>query len=129
MLSVRGIARDITEKYQLESKIDGLGNSLNPYDVASTALAVNFNTINVTVDQGGLVKSAELQTPLLPIMTRLGKSLPQGEHRINISAKPEDGLLLVGQLIRSFQRMSGFEGDGIAEDSEAEEEPAEKDQE
>lgn len=98
--------------YQLESITDGAGNSLNPYDVASTALAVNFNTINVVVAKDGSVQSAEPQTPLLPIMTRLGKPLPAGEHRINISRDPADSLLLAGQLFRSFQHKAAIKGEG-----------------
>ncbi|MCK4837346.1 MAG: D-alanyl-D-alanine carboxypeptidase [Desulfobulbaceae bacterium] len=99
--------------YQLESIGDGVGNSLNPYDVASSALAVNFNTINVVVSQDKSVQSGEPQTPLLPIMTRLGRDLPAGEHRINISRDPADSLLLAGQLFRSFQRQAGINGEGL----------------
>jgi D-alanyl-D-alanine carboxypeptidase/D-alanyl-D-alanine-endopeptidase (penicillin-binding protein 4) len=98
--------------YRLRSAADGVGDSLNPYDVASSALAVNFNTINIVVDRDGTVRSGEPQTPLLPLMTRLGKNLPPGEHRINISGEPTDSLLLAGQLFRSFQKKAGIGGQG-----------------
>lgn len=99
--------------YQLEAAADGTGDSLNPYDVAATALAVNFNTINVIIDEQGEISSGEPQTPLLPIMTRLGQSLPGGEQRINISGAPSDSILLAGQLFRSFQQKIGISGAGL----------------
>jgi len=98
--------------YQLEKRADGVGDSLNPYDVASSALAVNFNTINVVADKNGNVQSGEPQTPLLPMMIRLGKGLPPGLNRINISEKPADSLLLAGQLFRSFQEKAEISGQG-----------------
>jgi D-alanyl-D-alanine carboxypeptidase/D-alanyl-D-alanine-endopeptidase (penicillin-binding protein 4) len=98
--------------YRLEAGGDVVGTSLNPYDSAISALAVNFNTINITVAADGTVRSAEPQTPLLPLMTRLGKKLPPGEHRINISGSQGEPLLLAGQLFRSFQRKAGIGGEG-----------------
>ncbi|MFN2365409.1 MAG: D-alanyl-D-alanine carboxypeptidase, partial [Desulfurivibrionaceae bacterium] len=62
--------------HRLATMADGVGNSLNPYDVASSALAVNFNTVNVRVDPNGTVHSGEPQTPLLPMMTRVAENLP-----------------------------------------------------
>jgi D-alanyl-D-alanine carboxypeptidase/D-alanyl-D-alanine-endopeptidase (penicillin-binding protein 4) len=46
-------------------------------------------------------------------MTRLGQHLPPGKHRINISRDPADGLLLAGQLFRSFQQKAGISGKGL----------------
>ena len=61
------------------------GESDNPYDAGNYALSVNFNTINVTIDQQGLASSAEPQTPTLEIMRRLSLNLGKGTQRINIS--------------------------------------------
>ncbi len=99
--------------YRLQTAADGAGNSLNPYDVSGGALVVNFNTINFKVDKYGKVSSGEPQTPLLPLMTDIGKTFKPGDHRINISNRPENVLQLAGQLFRSFQRKAGIKGNGI----------------
>lgn len=87
---------------------DGAGNSLNPYDVANSALAVNFNTINITVNGAGLVQSAEPQTPTLPIMARLGRKLGSGTHRINISANHDHIWHYTGELLQAQLRAAGI---------------------
>jgi D-alanyl-D-alanine carboxypeptidase/D-alanyl-D-alanine-endopeptidase (penicillin-binding protein 4) len=71
-------------RYALTGQAPGLGVSGNPYDAPVAALAVNFNTVNIAVDQEGRVGSAELQTPDLPIMEEMGAGLPPGVHRLNI---------------------------------------------
>ena len=98
--------------YRLKSRADGAGHSLNPYDVACGGLVVNFNTINIVVDKKGTARSGEPQTPLLPIMTRLGKDLKPGEYRINISSDPANVLLLTGQLFRAFLDKAEINGSG-----------------
>lgn len=57
----------------------------NPYDARNFALSVNFNTINVSISQEGIARSAESQTPTLAIMQRLTNYLSAGKKRINIS--------------------------------------------
>ena len=99
--------------YRLKTPADGAGSSLNPYDVAGGAVVVNFNTINIVVDKDGKVRSGEPQTPLLPIMTRTGKSFKPGEYRVNISSRPENVLQMAGELFRSMQSKAGIIGDGI----------------
>lgn len=61
------------------------GNTNNPYDAAASALAVNFNTIEVNVTSSG-IESAESQTPLTPMASKLAKGLPVGKHRINLGS-------------------------------------------
>jgi len=109
--AINGIYVD-DSAFALEEGVDGLGVSLNPYDVGPAALVVNFNTVNLTVAEDGRVGSAEPQTPLLPLMTRLGRELPPGEHRINISTDRANPALLTGQLFRFFQRQDSIPGDG-----------------
>ncbi len=98
--------------FALEEGEDGLGASLNPYDVGPGALVVNFNTVNLMVSKEGRIDSGEPQTPLLPLMTRLGRQLAPGEHRINITVDPANPVLLTGQLFRAFQRQAGIPGTG-----------------
>jgi len=63
--------------------IPGRSASDNPYDAPVTALATNFNTLNLNV-KGGTVASAEPQTPLTPTARRLGQSLGSGTQRVNL---------------------------------------------
>ncbi|HSH13750.1 MAG TPA: D-alanyl-D-alanine carboxypeptidase, partial [Desulfurivibrionaceae bacterium] len=98
--------------FALEEGVDGRDGTLNPYDVGPAALVVNFNTVNLRVAAKGKVESAEPQTPLLPIMVELGRRLPIGEHRINVTADPGHPALLAGQLFRVFQHRVGIGGSG-----------------
>ncbi len=76
--------------------------SNNPYDAAMSALAVNFNTINVNV-KSGVVTSAEAQTPITPMARKLGSALSNGRHRINLGlthAGPEYFSQVLAEKIR-----------------------------
>lgn len=70
--------------FQLEREI-GEG-SRNPYDAGNAPLAVNFNTVNLTVAANRQVRSGEAQTPTLPLMAALGRDLPPGTQRISLPA-------------------------------------------
>lgn len=71
--------------YSLEAQTPGTTNSNNPYDAPNGALAVNFNTLAIEKRADGTIRSAEPQTPTLPIMQQLGVDLPSGVQRINIT--------------------------------------------
>jgi len=99
--------------FALNSKADGSSGSDNPYDAMNSALAVNFNTVNISVSDRGVV-SAEPQTPTLPIMIELAAGLPTGVHRLNITRDYEDERILrhTGELFRALQRELGIPGTG-----------------
>ncbi len=83
------------------------GNSSNPYDAPSGALAVNFNALPVKVDQNGTISSGEPQTPLLPLMGEAAIGLPSGFHRLNIatlgqSSTISPALRYVGELFSTL---------------------------
>jgi D-alanyl-D-alanine carboxypeptidase/D-alanyl-D-alanine-endopeptidase (penicillin-binding protein 4) len=67
--------------------IDGRSGTSNPYDAPVTAVAANFNTVNL-VRVGNGLRSAEMQTPLTPVARELGARLPAGEQRINLEERP-----------------------------------------
>jgi len=69
--------------FSRDIRVDGQSKTNNPYDASLSALAVNFNTLNVIRDERG-IHSAESQTPLIPLMKSLGQKLGNGEHRINL---------------------------------------------
>jgi len=60
--------------------------TLNPYDAVNAALAVNFNTVFVKLENGRVV-SAEEQTPTLPLMALFSDRLVPGKpQRFNVTA-------------------------------------------
>ena len=85
----------------------GITNSLNPYDAQNGALVSNFNTVYLFINDQGQITSAEPQTPSLPIMQKLGKNLPQGTHRINLSHSQQDSLQYTYELLQFFLKQSG----------------------
>ncbi|MFZ5774826.1 MAG: D-alanyl-D-alanine carboxypeptidase/D-alanyl-D-alanine-endopeptidase [Thermodesulfobacteriota bacterium] len=98
--------------FSLDAPTDGSDGSLNPYDAANSALAVNFNTLPLVKDKNGAVRSAEPQTPTLDITERLAASLPPGAHRINISRHPEQVWRYAGELTQAKLREAGISVSG-----------------
>ena len=81
----------------------------DPYAARTSALAVNFNTVNLAWNDAGELISAEAQTPLTPLARQLASNLNPGEpERINLGSNPENGLRQAQQLFRHF-----LEGAGI----------------
>lgn len=70
--------------HRLAGQVPGLGTSDNPYDAPVAATAVNFNTVSIRVDKTGRIRSAEPQTPDLPIMREIGEGMKPGTYRLNI---------------------------------------------
>ena len=103
--------------FDLEGYTEGSGFSDNPYDAQNSALAVNFNTVNIAVKKSGRVVSAEEQTPTLELMSKLAKGLKSGIHRIDIckDKNSNDSITsrYVGELFQAFQRQENITGDGI----------------
>ena len=84
--------------------------SSQPYAARNSALAVNFNTVNLAWTADGKLITGEAQTPLTSLARELGAQLAPGEaQRINLGEDPAAGLLQAQQL---FQLL--LEGAGIA---------------
>ena len=115
-LEINDIFLDNTA-FQLDRTTFGAGGSGNPYDAKNSALAVNFNTVNIEIQRTGRVISAEEQTPTLQLMAELAKGFKPGVHRINISKGigNEDNTIsrYAGELFRAFQQQENIAGDGI----------------
>lgn len=80
-----------------------------PYAARNSALAVNFNTVNLDWTADGSLVSAEAQTPLTEIARRLGVGLARGEpQRINVGEDPVAGLMQAQQLFRYFLEQAGI---------------------
>lgn len=84
-------------------------NSSQPYAARSSALAVNFNTVNLAWTDEGNLTSAESQTPLTALARELGAQLSPGDvQRINLGENPVTGLRQAAQLFRLFLEESGI---------------------
>jgi D-alanyl-D-alanine carboxypeptidase/D-alanyl-D-alanine-endopeptidase (penicillin-binding protein 4) len=99
--------------YALENRPDQSAHTDNPYDAASAALAVNFNTLSFTVAHNKEVVSGESQTPTLPIMKNLGSLYPKGSHRINVNSLQATGKLnntirYCGELFTALLEQQGI---------------------
>jgi D-alanyl-D-alanine carboxypeptidase/D-alanyl-D-alanine-endopeptidase (penicillin-binding protein 4) len=99
--------------YTLDSLADGAGQSTNPFDAPNGALAVNFNSVPIFVSADGSITSGEVETPEIPIMHEIGRSLAPGAHRVNINTLPIKGplspsLRYTGELITAFCNRAGI---------------------
>jgi D-alanyl-D-alanine carboxypeptidase/D-alanyl-D-alanine-endopeptidase (penicillin-binding protein 4) len=80
-----------------------------PYAARNSALAVNFNTVNLAWAADGRLVTGETQTPLTALAGELGAQLSQGEvQRINLGDDPASGLRQAQQLFRYFLIKSGI---------------------
>ncbi len=114
---IRNILLDDTA-YDLSLPADGTGQSSNPFDAVNAALAVNFNTVHISVSTEGVVSSAEPQTPFLSLMAEAGKNLAAGTYRLNISRSQKkygkNGVVrYVGELFRAIQKEKKIAGCGV----------------
>lgn len=102
--------------FALQHQVPGRGVSDNPFDSPVGATGVNFNTLNIRVNEQGQVVSAEPQTPNLPIMHEMGRELEQGTYRLNICQEecaPEERMArYTAELFQGVQRRIGIPGDG-----------------
>lgn len=101
ILDLDGIVAD-TSYFDSVVNIEEQGKSNNPYDAASSALAVNFNSIEVDVDSG-IVTSAETQTPLTPMAKKLASKLANGRHRINLGSAERSPDYFIEVLVEKLQ--------------------------
>lgn len=83
--------------------LPGRGESNNPYDAPASALAANFNSMSIIIDEGA-VRSQEQQTPLTSLAEQLSQSLPNGKHRINVGLQEYSGRYFAEILRAKLQR-------------------------
>lgn len=81
----------------------------DPYAARNSALAVNFNTVNLDWAATGELISAEPQTPLTPLAREMGARLSRGApQRINLGDDPRTGLMQAQQLFAVFLKQAGI---------------------
>ncbi|WP_295399568.1 D-alanyl-D-alanine carboxypeptidase [uncultured Thiocystis sp.] len=101
---VAGIGLD-DSFFSPDVEIAGRSASDNPYDAPVTALAANFNTLNL-VRIGDQVRSAEPQTPLTPTARRFGLAGGAGKQRVNLRER-EVALRYFGELLAAKLEQAG----------------------
>lgn len=88
--------------------LPGQSVTLQPYGAINSALAVNFNTVNLAWSADGELLSAEPQTPLTPLARELAEGLTPGQAvRINLGTDPVNGLKQVHQVFLSLLAAAG----------------------
>lgn len=105
---VHGIGLD-DSFFSPDVEIAGRASSDNPYDAPVTALAANFNTVNL-VRTGDKVLSAEPQTPLTPSARRFGLEGAAGKQRVNLRER-EIALRYFGELVAAKLAGAGIQVD------------------
>lgn len=81
----------------------------DPYAARNSALAVNFNTVNLAWTADSKLTSGEPQTPLTTLAKELGAQLtPESGQRINLGDEPIAGLQQAQQLFQYFLKESGI---------------------
>ena len=106
---VAGIGLD-DSYFDQDVEIAGRSATDNPYDAPVTALAANFNTVNL-ISSGGIVSSAEPQTPLTETARRFGKSGGAGKQRVNLKQRPTS-VGYFGELLAAKLQAAGIQVTG-----------------
>jgi D-alanyl-D-alanine carboxypeptidase/D-alanyl-D-alanine-endopeptidase (penicillin-binding protein 4) len=95
--------------------VPGATTTDNPYDAVPTALAANFNTVNVQVDATG-VTSAESQTPLTPTAKKIAMDLNKsGKFRVNIGRSSKLAGQYFAELLAAMLKDRGVEVNDVVE--------------
>lgn len=106
ILSVSGIGAD-DSYFSPEVEISGRSSTSNPYDAPISALAANFNTVDVRRSSAGWL-SAEPETPLTPLALSLAVQLGAGETRVNLRER-EHGVRYFGELLAAKLAAAGIQ--------------------
>ncbi len=101
-------------RFNLPTAADGSTGTDNPYDAPNSALAVNFNSLAIQVNADTGVATGEFQTPLLPLSQAIGRQLPPGQHRVNVSSfasgtTADINHRYVAELFAAFLRKEGLD--------------------
>lgn len=114
VLSQRGlrqIRRVVVDSSAFENlhELPQEGSANDPYAARNSALAVNFNTVNLNWTADGTLTSGEAQTPLTTIARELARNLDTAQpQRINLGQNPENGLRQAQQIFHHFLQESGI---------------------
>lgn len=86
--------------------LPGTGRTNNPYDAVPSALAANFNTVNLKRVKRR-IRSAESQTPLTPIAKRMYRGIKKKKLRVNLGRDPRKAERYFGELLFAMLKKQG----------------------
>lgn len=86
--------------------LPGTGRTNNPYDAVPSALAANFNTVNLKRVKRR-VRSAEKQTPLTPIAKSMYRGVKKKKLRVNLGRDPRKAERYFGELLFAMLKKQG----------------------
>lgn len=92
--------------FQTNVLLPGTGTTNNPYDAVPSAIAANFNTINLKKIKGKVV-SAEIQTPLTDFAKSFSAQLKGRSLRINTGRDVANAEKYFAELLSAFLRQQG----------------------
>ncbi len=105
-----------SSNFALEQQTPGSEFSNNPYDAPVGPTVVNFNSVPIQVQKGGLVFSGGPNTPLLPLMGELAAGYPPGKRRVNVCQggcnADQKMARYTAELFRALQEEAGIPGQG-----------------
>ena len=102
---IKAIGLD-TSLFQPNLVMPGTEFTNNPYDAVPSALAANFNTVNIN-KVNGIVVSAEPQTPLTAYAASMSKQLKKEPLRVNTGRDPRNAEKYFAELLAAFLRKQG----------------------
>jgi D-alanyl-D-alanine carboxypeptidase/D-alanyl-D-alanine-endopeptidase (penicillin-binding protein 4) len=90
-------------------EVPGCTDALDPYNAPVSALAANFNTINVEVRPDGSVLSRDPQTPMTDFAREAARRLKlRGNACVNLGQSGIEYQLYPGHLLRVFLQRNGI---------------------
>ena len=95
-------------RFQHGLVLPGTSRTNNPYDAVPSALAANFNTVNLK-KVNGRVRSAESQTPLTSYAKSMAKGFKKNKLRVNTGRDPRKAEHYFGELLSAFLKQQGIQ--------------------
>jgi len=94
-------------RFQHGLVLPGTSRTNNPYDAVPSALAANFNTVNLK-KVNGRVRSAESQTPLTAYAKSMARGFKKNKLRVNTGRDPRKAEHYFGELLSAFLKQQGI---------------------
>ena len=110
---IRTIDRIVLDSslFAADLQVPGASQTANPYDAVPSALAANFNTINVK-RVGEQYASAEPQTPLTAFAESIARSRPKEVGRMNIGFTQDNAEQYFVEILTALLANEGIEFSG-----------------
>lgn len=114
VLSFKKLLLDNTY-FAADIDINGRNSSLRPYDAPPGALCSNYNTVAVSKNADGSLKSGETQTPLVSMAKKASKKTGITNGRFIITHSSDNAARYTGELLLFFMKQEGIKNENIIE--------------